>query len=429
MAIQTVPTKGNLLATKKSLELARVGFELLDRKRNILIREMMMLIDKAEEIQNRIDSTYHNAYQALQRANITLGICEEIAQTVPLDDGLSISFRSVMGVEIPTVLQESEKAGIPFGLMQTNADLDKAYLAFDEVKRLTASLASVENSVYRLADAIKKTQKRANALKNIIIPRFESTVKFISDALEEKDGKGQGRILPSEGDKKPKGDKEPFIRIKKIKKEGTSLPFSYSILMVLLSWIQPYSAGTTGTKRKYAFNFLEGTVWKQQISRRCCQGHWRPVHFRVRRGSNDLRLGAGDNSGIIGGNHPASRGHSEEGFFVPLAVEEFLHQREIAVQQGIIPVVKIGGLLGELLMFRIVKKRHFYVSGVLIAFGPSIHIFQKVFQIFFIISLFPVEGNLPLAGSLTGHVGIFDPACRIPETTGQGVEVFQIPLL
>lgn len=200
MAVQTVPTKGNLLTTKKSLELARIGFELLDRKRNILIREMMMLIDKAEEIQSQIDSTYHNAYQSLQKANITLGICEEIAQTVPVDDGLSISFRSVMGVEIPTVLQETKDEGIPFGMMQTNATLDEAYLAFGKVKRLTANLASVENSVYRLADAIKKTQKRANALKNIIIPRFEETVKFISDALEEK-------------------DREEFSRLKVIKKQ------------------------------------------------------------------------------------------------------------------------------------------------------------------------------------------------------------------
>lgn len=45
----------------------------------------------------------------------------------------------------------------------------------------------MENSVYRLADAIKKTQKRANALKNIMIPRFTATVKFITEALEEKD--------------------------------------------------------------------------------------------------------------------------------------------------------------------------------------------------------------------------------------------------
>ncbi len=201
MAVQAVPTKGNLLSTKKSLTLARTGFELLDRKRNILIREMMMLIDKAEEIQSQIDSTYHEAYLALQKANITLGICEELAQTVPIDSNLTISFRSVMGVEIPTVLLEEQEAGVPFGLMQTNSALDEAYLNFGKVKRLTASLSSIENSVYRLANAIKKTQKRANALKNIIIPRFEETVKFITDALEEKDREEFSRLKVIKGRK------------------------------------------------------------------------------------------------------------------------------------------------------------------------------------------------------------------------------------
>jgi V/A-type H+-transporting ATPase subunit D len=59
---------------------------------------------------------------------------------------------------------------------------------------LTAELAEVENSVYRLADSIKKTQKRANALKNIMIPRFQKAVKFISDALEEKDREEFSRL-------------------------------------------------------------------------------------------------------------------------------------------------------------------------------------------------------------------------------------------
>lgn len=83
MAVQAVPTKGNLMATKKSLALAKNGFELLDKKRNILIREMMMLIDKASEIQDKIDSTYHKAYKALEVANITLGFCDEISKSVP----------------------------------------------------------------------------------------------------------------------------------------------------------------------------------------------------------------------------------------------------------------------------------------------------------------------------------------------------------
>ena len=195
MANQVVPTKGNLLATKKSLELSRTGFELLDRKRNILIREMMALIDRANAIQGKIDQTYEDAYAALQRANITLGICGELSQTVPLDDGLNVAYRSVMGVEIPIVsIDDREDNHIPYGLISSNEMLDEAYARFHRVKELTAELAEIENSVYRLADAIKKTQKRANALKNIMIPRFEATVKMITSALDEKSREDFSRL-------------------------------------------------------------------------------------------------------------------------------------------------------------------------------------------------------------------------------------------
>lgn len=183
----TVPTKGNLIAAKKSLELSTLGYELLDRKRNILIREMMTLIDKASELQGRIDSTYAAAYDALRRANITLGMSQAIASTVPIDDGLNISYRSVMGVELPTVTLTERPMGIPFGMYTSNSMLDEAYLNFLEVKRMTAELSETESCVYRLAEAIKKTQKRANALKNILIPRFDDEVRFITDALEEKE--------------------------------------------------------------------------------------------------------------------------------------------------------------------------------------------------------------------------------------------------
>lgn len=203
MAVQTVATKGNLINTKKSLDLAKTGYDLMDKKRNILVREMMMLIDKANEIQSKIDDAYSEAYISLQTANITLGFCAELSGTVPLDNSLNLSYRSVMGVEIPIVSVDKntkKKPSISYGMFSTNSALDNAYLKFDLVKQLTAELAEIENSVYRLADAIKKTQKRANALKNIMIPRFEETVKFITDALDEK-------------------DREEFSRMKVIKKQ------------------------------------------------------------------------------------------------------------------------------------------------------------------------------------------------------------------
>ena len=194
MSPQVFPTKNNLINTQKSLALAKLGYDLMDRKRNILVREMMLMIDRAAIIQANISTTYAEAYAALQRAHITLGVCRESAMTIPVDDGLEMDFRSVMGVELPTVTLAERPVEIYYGLDLTNSQLDETYLKFDEVKRLTVELAEVESCVYRLADAIKKTQKRTNALDNVIIPRFKSTVKFITGALEEKDREDFSRL-------------------------------------------------------------------------------------------------------------------------------------------------------------------------------------------------------------------------------------------
>lgn len=194
MADQVFPTKGNLLSTKKSLSLSKLGFELLDRKRNILIREMMMMIDAAKALRGSIEDTYKQAYAALQNANITHGIIGSIADAMPVDDSLNIAVRSVMGCELPKLSIAEETLEIPYGFASTDSNIDKAYICFDRVKHMTVMLAEVDNSVYRLANAIKKTQTRANALKNIVIPRYQGIVKFISDSLDEKEREEFSRL-------------------------------------------------------------------------------------------------------------------------------------------------------------------------------------------------------------------------------------------
>ena len=178
----TFPTKGNLILAKNSLALAKQGFDLMDKKRNILMREIMNLISQASEIQTEIDSTFREAYGLLQRANIEMGIheVEEISFSVPVEDSIRIKTRSVMGTEIPLVEYKPQK-----------------------VKDLTIRLSMIENSAYRLAANIKKTQKRANALKNITIPMYEALTKNIQNALEEK-------------------EREEFTRLKVIKRMQTS---------------------------------------------------------------------------------------------------------------------------------------------------------------------------------------------------------------
>ena len=197
---QTAPTKGNLTAAKRSRALASTGYELMDRKRNILIRELMALIDDARELQERIDATFAEAYASMCIAMIAMGGSAQLAaESVPVDDGFTLRSRSVMGVELPYVSVKSEEPkGPPYGLSLTSGELDDAYFKFREVRDLIRDLAETENSIYRLAYAIKKAQKRANALKNIVIPGLDAEIFRITDALEEK-------------------EREEFVRLKVVK--------------------------------------------------------------------------------------------------------------------------------------------------------------------------------------------------------------------
>ena len=187
----TAPTKANLLAAKRSLSLAERGYDLLDRKRLIMMREMLRQMDGVKKMQREVSEKFAEAYIALRNANISMGRedIRRITASAETVDDIEIRYRSIMGVEIPEVFRRKEKKpGIPFyGLVTTTPELDSAYDKFCEIRELTLELAAIENSVYRLAAAIKKSEKRANALYNIIIPDLKNEISYIQDSLEERE--------------------------------------------------------------------------------------------------------------------------------------------------------------------------------------------------------------------------------------------------
>ncbi|MDR1194135.1 MAG: V-type ATP synthase subunit D [Peptococcaceae bacterium] len=199
----TFPTKGNLILAKNTLKLSRQGYELLDKKRNVLIKEIMELNDQAKALQKKIEQVFQAAYTSLQSANIEMGILnvERVSHAIPVETAVRIGSRGVMGVEIPIIGYENSTAGRPFfGFANSSLALDHAFAKFNAVKDMIIELAALENAAYRLAVSIKKTQKRANALQNVTIPRFEALVKQIQETLEER-------------------ERDEFTRLKMVKKK------------------------------------------------------------------------------------------------------------------------------------------------------------------------------------------------------------------
>ncbi len=181
------PTKSNLLATKRALVFAEEGYTLLNRKRNVLIREIMQLIDDAREVQESIETVFARAYSSLQKANLSIGIeyVEELGFSIPENDSISYRLRSVMGVEVPSIEEIDENIEPSYGFFRTNTNLDQAFKAFQKALSLIARLSEIETTVYKLSVEIKKTQRRVHALEKVLIPQYKALVKFIESYIEE----------------------------------------------------------------------------------------------------------------------------------------------------------------------------------------------------------------------------------------------------
>ena len=193
-------TKGELINAKESLRLASLGYDHMDRKNLILMQELSKMMETSRRLRDDIDTAYQRAYSALQRANISLGVIKRIADITPVEEDIKIVYRSVMGIEIPIVTLEEKPLQIPYSLSISNSRLDEVYIEMRKVKYFTIQLAQLDNGMYRLAQAIQKSRKRANALEGFVIPDLQVKIKHISDALEEK-------------------EREDFTRMKLVKKK------------------------------------------------------------------------------------------------------------------------------------------------------------------------------------------------------------------
>jgi V/A-type H+-transporting ATPase subunit D len=205
MAMTIAPTKSNLLRARRSLRVARDGYGLLDRKRNVLLRELMATLDEAKATEREAAAAMEAAFAALRSANISLGAAVVEAASAgcvgPSHDlELRVLAKSVMGAWTPSVQPIRDEIRPGYSFHGTSAALDEAVGRFRHAAAVTARAAGLESTVVFLAQEIRRTQKRANALHNVLIPRYAEQIKFISESLEER-------------------EREEFFKVKQIKRK------------------------------------------------------------------------------------------------------------------------------------------------------------------------------------------------------------------
>ena len=194
-------TKINLIQTKKTLSLAESGRDILERKRDVLLRELRTSLYDAQRAREELSEALAKAYRNLKEADMAKG--SETVANVALGSSYEADFlldyHSIMGVTVPIVAFRSETEVKPdYGFANTSAELDSAFKQFYGLLGFIAELAQAEGTVFQIANDVRRTQRRVNALNHVLIPLYRRTVKRIEQVLEEK-------------------DREEFVRTKRIK--------------------------------------------------------------------------------------------------------------------------------------------------------------------------------------------------------------------
>lgn len=189
MNSSTLPTKNNLMRLKDNLRLSKQGRDLLEKKKIILNMEKIKYVKKAKEKKEELDIALQKAYQSYIQAVIETGVDNliDISNGMSFDDVLDIKYKTIMGVEIPSIVYESKKAMLNYSLYDTTSSVDKTIIDFNKVKDLIIEYTELSNTIIRLEKSIEKVSKRSNALGDMIIPQTEKNISEIQDILEERE--------------------------------------------------------------------------------------------------------------------------------------------------------------------------------------------------------------------------------------------------
>ena len=189
MATNLPATKTNLIKLKDELAFAVQGHDLLDQKRSILVVELLTLVDQAVDYQSRVEKALGLASISLENTILHEGRLKtgNLAATINITSEYTLSERKVMGVHLPKVDTDFQEHGPYFSPEGTTVLVEETIAYYREALKLMGRLAELKVSIMRLAREVKKTIRKVNSLEKIVIPDTRSSLKDMSQKLEEAD--------------------------------------------------------------------------------------------------------------------------------------------------------------------------------------------------------------------------------------------------
>lgn len=200
------PTRSELLFKRQQINLAVTGTELLKKKRDALLREFLPIIDETMRLSLRLERATADAQQTLAMTEAVEGrkLLRSVGFATKGEVLVDISGTHVMGVPIPVIRKSStplkNELERGYSITGVGARVDQTAQKFEEIVDIMIQSADIETRLRRLGEELQKTNRRVNALENIVVPELQAQVKFIFNSLDER-------------------AREDHFRLKKVKKK------------------------------------------------------------------------------------------------------------------------------------------------------------------------------------------------------------------
>jgi V/A-type H+/Na+-transporting ATPase subunit D len=184
------PTRMDLMALKERTALARMGYQIIRQKRDVLLIELKAILDSSMSIRDKLNAQMRRSYASLMGAQSHHGPLEMegIAMSMKRAQATTVRIRNAMGVKLPQVSREKDDRTLlqrGYSIPYTSARVDEAAQRFEETLEIVMEAAQKELSMKRLLMEIEKTQRRVNALDYIVLPWLTDTQNDITIKLDE----------------------------------------------------------------------------------------------------------------------------------------------------------------------------------------------------------------------------------------------------
>lgn len=186
---EVASTRVALLELRDERRLVQEGYELLDEKRVLLATEILRDLRAHEVAQATLDRLWLEAREALAGAVEIHGFEDLTVEPPSLLDSVLLrqAQRSFLGLRLAEASLDAAPCVPDTPPVRSTPELRRCAGAFRQLTGELVAQAARAANLRRLVEEYRRTERRARALENVLLPEIDSSLKFIEEQLDAVD--------------------------------------------------------------------------------------------------------------------------------------------------------------------------------------------------------------------------------------------------